>query len=663
MMVFVSRWSTCFFHVLLIGGSSARHVTMRNDDVCESGHCPKFHVAEQGMVMLQVKTDNTAENSTVELVEGGAPWGEQLALKVVKKLEEVMAHPEQAVRQLGAAYECIVRSGANLTKCEDGRKLSSGELPDAPKFLRLGFHDCVKYADGSGGCDACINLEGMFTKFKPAADDTKLPPGVGMAGNNNLALTADVLERIYTDPAYPANSPKLHRSLHEGGQSRADLWALATLYAARRGMVNNNRVCNKTSRNIYKNLGKPELCRLTPSRPMKFYSGRADCPSSFKADPNDQSKFYRRRAYETLKAEHEVNAHSDGKSLQRFFEDVFGMDARETVAIMGAHSFGTFNSGSSMFKYTWKRGTSELLSNEYYRLIALMPHYNKQTKPGGWHVVGGPGRTETNFSGALAKTRWLVRARDQTDGHGPFQWSHQYLRCPDCSWDGNWTPIGHSNEGGPGFRSERCCKECTKQPGDPTIPDACLRWVSQEEEASSVDAGLYLDFSFDPQSGRPTGCDFPDHFTNTKHQRGWTKKSHAPKGCQKQQLESKGDREPKMMYQIVEQYADNQNIWIDDFMPSLEKMLSNGADSLQEEFSFPGPDDEMQEPDPEPGCVDKRDNRMKNKGVHCATWSSVKKCTVCVNNDRWRQKKLCQYSCYQAGCGYKGDVCDMLREQ
>jgi len=118
-----------------------------------------------------------------------------------------------------------------------------------------------------------------------------------------------------------------------------------------------------------------------------------------------------------------------------------------------------------------------------------------------------------------------------------------------------------------------------------------------------------------------------------------------------------------MMYQIVEQYADDQNIWIDDFIASLEKMLANGAGSLQEEFSFPDPDDEMQEPDPEPGCVDERDDRMKRKGHHCATYSSVESCKVCSNNARWRQKKLCRYSCYQAGCGYNGDVCDELREE
>lgn len=119
-----------------------------------------------------------------------------------------------------------------------------------------------------------------------------------------------------------------------------------------------------------------------------------------------------------------------------------------------------------------------------------------------------------------------------------------------------------------------------------------------------------------------------------------------------------------MMYKIVEQYADNQNVWIDDFVATLEKMLANGASSLREEFSFPGPDEQIQEPDPE-GCLDKRDDQLKDKGRHCATYSAIQKkpCKVCNNNSRWRQNKLCQYSCYQAGCGYDGDVCEQLREE
>ena len=34
---------------------------------------------------------------------------------------------------------------------------------DAPKVLRLIFHDCLKYTDGSGGCDGCLNWEGWVS--------------------------------------------------------------------------------------------------------------------------------------------------------------------------------------------------------------------------------------------------------------------------------------------------------------------------------------------------------------------------------------------------------------------------------------------------------------------------------------------------------------------
>ena len=28
-------------------------------------------------------------------------------------------------------------------------------------FIRLGFHDCLRYEDGSGGCDGCLSWQGM----------------------------------------------------------------------------------------------------------------------------------------------------------------------------------------------------------------------------------------------------------------------------------------------------------------------------------------------------------------------------------------------------------------------------------------------------------------------------------------------------------------------
>ena len=35
----------------------------------------------------------------------------------------------------------------------------------APEVLRLAFHDCLKYTDGTGGCDGCINWAGVGHAF------------------------------------------------------------------------------------------------------------------------------------------------------------------------------------------------------------------------------------------------------------------------------------------------------------------------------------------------------------------------------------------------------------------------------------------------------------------------------------------------------------------
>lgn len=517
--------------------------------------------------------------------EGGSIWGEQLVLDVLTKLNYVFIRPSQAAAQLNEQYECIEKKNGKTVPCK--AKISGGRLPDAPKFLRMGFHDCVKYTDGTGGCDGCLNLDGVFTNYVP---DKKfpLPDGVAEDGdNNNMALTADVLERIYTDPGFPSSRgmPVLSESLQESGKSRADLWALATLASAHFGMESNNLVCKGSATNIAEAIGRPDLCLLAPKTALRFFSGRTDCSQDMKPDLSDDTKFYRRRAYEALKKEALPNAHADGKTVAGYFADDFGFSARETVAIMGAHSFGKFHADTSLFKYDWTRGTTKLLNNEYYRIITLKKHLNKQTK-GGWHVVGGPGRTTTNWVGELADTRWLVRSHKFTEDGAPFQWSHQYHRCPDCQWNAKkakWKSIDLGNGGPQYFRSEHCCNECAKLPGDSSFDPKCHQWVSQDEEALATDAGLYIDFSFDNQTGRPTGCNFPTSQQVSKRGGNW--QSTTP-DCPLQMLESDDGRQPKKMHEIAEQYADDQNVWAEDFIASLEKMVANGAGDLHEEFSF-----------------------------------------------------------------------------
>ena len=73
------------------------------------------------------------------------------------------------------------------------------------KVLRLGFHDCIKYQDGTGGCDGCLNWEGVGFHFENPFHSRGYfsYPNVGETNNNGLDLTVEVLEGIYTDPNFP----------------------------------------------------------------------------------------------------------------------------------------------------------------------------------------------------------------------------------------------------------------------------------------------------------------------------------------------------------------------------------------------------------------------------------------------------------------------------
>merc|ERR1719411_1982175 len=82
------------------------------------------------------------------------------------------------------------------------------------KAIRLAFHDCIPYEDGTGGCDGCLNFD------------------ENIDGNNALQHSAAILEKIYKEVDYPAiEGPKLSASPFELGMSRADLWAFAGILA------------------------------------------------------------------------------------------------------------------------------------------------------------------------------------------------------------------------------------------------------------------------------------------------------------------------------------------------------------------------------------------------------------------------------------------------
>ena len=76
----------------------------------------------------------------------------------------------------------------------------------------------------------------------------------------------------------------------------------------------------------------------------------------------------------------------------------------------------------------------------------------------------------------------------------------------------------------------------------------------------------------DPDTGRPSGCDC---FSKAQRAPNWANSRVVD--CPKQNYAPEG--EP--LYQIIEEYADNQDLWYQDFLTALDKMSMNGNDPTQ----------------------------------------------------------------------------------
>ena len=129
---------------------------------------------------------------STEYVPGtpGAAWSKLEVLTVKSKLYSVFANGgRDAVHQLTGLPMEVVRT----------------MMPHSPvaKVIRLGFHDCIKYQDGTGGCDGCLNWEGVGFRYDNPVSGQWRWPNVGETNNNGLSWTVEILEGIYTDPNFP----------------------------------------------------------------------------------------------------------------------------------------------------------------------------------------------------------------------------------------------------------------------------------------------------------------------------------------------------------------------------------------------------------------------------------------------------------------------------
>jgi len=279
----------------------------------------------------------------------GGPWSEEEVASTRQRVLQ-MIHPDWDVKE-----EMYQLDKTDSTK---------GEISENV-LLRLVFHDCMRYTDGSGGCDGCLNWHGVGNQMPNPndGDDMYNFEPFDETDNNGLDQIAEKLELIYTTIDWPFQTPSLEVSLRQSGKSRADLWELAANVALERTLERANRACDLDfhARQQVTLLESRDACEIKLTKPLKFQTGRKDCVSD---DPEG-------RGYVTTQPEVQPSMFGDADHVVDYGKEQFGIDALHWTALQGIHA--VVHRANVGTKYTWFG--PGYLSNMFFKMLANKPTY------------------------------------------------------------------------------------------------------------------------------------------------------------------------------------------------------------------------------------------------------------------------------------------------
>ena len=529
--------------------------------------------------------------------DSGGPWTIEELLIVRAKLWSLMIDHRAA-----SNYKNISFNARPMADELDEKWINLGLQFFPAKLLRLGFHDCLKYVDESGGCDGCLNWEGMNTRFPSDQKSIKFKYNyndITKGNNNGLEYTVALLEMIYTDKDFPKdNAPSLPESLKASGKSRADLWAYASKVAIEYSVERNNFHCegkpkgdtwsgstignsDDCQRLLDDDPNDPTIigrCKLILNKEINFKYGRRDCIPANLATP-----------YKASKTETHPNPEGNGDDTLDFFKSEFNFSGQEVVAIMGAHTLGKMTMEHSLYKYSWTSRGGHMFNNVYYRNIVRKED---------WFIEAEDNNSCDRIgdaNGAKPDIKWVPTMNGFTKSGGPMHWIRTHYSCPNCIH--RWTKNQHLNK-----VWEECCE--TKPDNKSCLPDyknhpdkvedinGCEKYrfaTNLDDMTINAEMGLYL--KFDQVNGIPVvgedgSCSGLKKFNmkvwkkNTKngtirdkYRRAW---DH---GCDLNMRREPESDEPVSSY--FETYAGNQTRWVEDFIPAFEKMSINGYENSE----------------------------------------------------------------------------------
>mmetsp|Transcript_137776 Transcript_137776/g.237824 ORF Transcript_137776/g.237824 Transcript_137776/m.237824 type:complete len:1615 (+) Transcript_137776:91-4935(+) len=269
---------------------------------------------------------------------------------------------------------------------------------------------------------------------------------------------------------------------------------------------------------------------------------------------------------------HEPVSQKGGDFTAQWFDAEFGLTARESVALMGAHTMGRFHSRQSLIRYIWVRNGGQMWNNEYYRNLANKPAYRFVDD---CRLVGSAWG-ETPVGKWVPGSMTSHGSRGEQKNGGPIAWILDRHMCVYNCLNNASTFIGSEAE----EFIDPCCSDlpegaqCKPDGGrakgtnsmhaDDDLYSGCEVWNTEpgnHEEALPAEIGMFYKFDIG-EDGLPEMCEGYDGGDGP----------HGEKGCKLQDYPA-GDLK---MHEVVDLYAENQQLWANEYMPVWEKTTMNG---------------------------------------------------------------------------------------
>ena len=207
--------------------------------------------------------------------------------------------------------------------------------------------------------------------------------------------------------------------------------------------------------------------------------------------------------------------------------------------------------------------------------------------------------TGNAFGEKKVKVQWLAHPRKMDNRGGPVMWIHKSHICPVIeSVRENAPPLSKSihcyNEAKPGMecvadrpKGSYTPRQINEEDGD--VNEGCEQFriiFGRDEMAMNCEMGLYKDFEV--TDGVIHGCEGLEHFNASMAlndgEAVWSmapgKEGRQEPLCKLQTLEEPTGSQP--LHKIIEEFAADQSSWVNQFIPTMEKMMRNGYSSLED---------------------------------------------------------------------------------